>query len=204
MGSELIETRPPSVAGAARRRRQRLSVDASGERLRGARWCASPNHDARPVADDISLLVIHAISLPPEHFTGGAVEALFTNRLAPDSHPSFASLRDLRVSAHLFLRRAGALVQFVPLRARAWHAGLSSFEGRSRCNDFSIGIELEGSDHRPFTPTQYRRLAQVTHALMAAFPAITPDRIVGHSDIAPGRKTDPGPHFDWPSFRSLL
>lgn len=179
-------------------------VDADGLRLQGARWCPSPNADARPDASDITLLVIHAISLPPEHFRGDAVEALFTNRLDPQSHPAFCDLQGLRVSAHLFLRRAGALIQFVPFSARAWHAGVSRFDGRERCNDFSIGIELEGSDHRPFTATQYRRLAAVTRALQRSFPGITPDRIVGHSDIAPGRKTDPGPYFDWDHYRSLL
>lgn len=179
-------------------------MDATNGRLRGARWCPSPNRDDRPAGEVISLLVIHAISLPPEHFAGRAVEDLFTNQLDPKAHPSFESLRQLRVSAHLFLRRAGALMQFVALHERAWHAGVSRFQGRERCNDFSIGIELEGSDHRPFTTTQYRLLAGVTRALQEAFPAITRDRIVGHSDIAPGRKTDPGPHFDWALYRSLL
>jgi len=149
------------------------------------------------VADDISLLVIHAISLPPERFSGPAVMQLFTNRLDPAGHPYFAALAGVRVSAHLFIRRRGELIQFVPFSARAWHAGASHWQGRDRCNDFSIGIELEGSDHRPFTAAQMRRLRQVVAALQSAFPQITRERVVGHSDIAPGRKTDPGPWFDW-------
>lgn len=152
----------------------------------------------------IDLLVIHAISLPPRHFAGEAVEQLFTNRLDPSAHPYFEGLRGLRVSAHLFLRRRGELIQFVRFDDRAWHAGVSAFEGRERCNDFSIGIELEGCDDRPFTAVQYRRLAQVAAALLRTYPAITPARIVGHSEIAPGRKTDPGPCFDWTGFRARL
>ena len=122
---------------------------------------------------------------------------LFTNRLDPAGHPYFAALAGVRVSAHLFIRRRGELIQFVPFSARAWHAGASHWQGRDRCNDFSIGIELEGSDHRPFTAAQMRRLRQVVAALQSAFPQITRERVVGHSDIAPGRKTDPGPWFDW-------
>ncbi len=174
-----------------------VRVSADGDWLLGARQVASPNHDARPVADDISLLVIHAISLPPERFSGPAVMQLFTNRLDPAGHPFFAALAGVRVSAHLFIRRRGELIQFVPFSARAWHAGASHWQGRDRCNDFSIGIELEGSDHRPFTAAQMRRLRQVVAALQSAFPQITRERVVGHSDIAPGRKTDPGPWFDW-------
>jgi N-acetyl-anhydromuramoyl-L-alanine amidase len=169
-----------------------------------ARRVPSPNCDQRPDPLDISLLVIHNISLPPGRFGGPHVEQLFTNRLDPAQHPFFASIRDLRVSAHLFINRRGRLTQFVPLRWRAWHAGVSSFRGRSRCNDFSIGIELEGTDDRPFTAAQYRRLVAVTRRLLRQFPAIRPSRIVGHSDIAPGRKTDHGPHFDWARFRRQL
>lgn len=178
------------VAGA-------LRVSDDGDWLQGSRRVECPNFDARPDPADISLLVIHAISLPPERFSGDAVERLFTNRLDPNAHPYFAGLAGVRVSAHLFIRRRGELMQFVPLTARAWHAGVSSWQGRARCNDFSIGIELEGSDHCPFTAAQMRRLQQVVAALQAAFPAITRERVVGHSDIAPGRKTDPGPFFDW-------
>lgn len=172
--------------------------------LETARRCRSPNCDARPAGTPLSLLVIHAISLPPGHFAGDAVERLFTNRLDHAAHPYYEGLRGLQVSAHLFLRRRGELIQFVRLDDRAWHAGVSVFEGRERCNDFSIGIELEGSDQRPFTAVQYRRLASVCRALMRAHPQITPARIVGHADIAPGRKTDPGPCFDWARFRAGL
>lgn len=172
--------------------------------LTTARRCPSPNQDARPEGEVVSLLVIHAISLPPEHFAGDAVERLFTNRLDHAAHPYYAGLRGLRVSAHLFLRRRGELIQFVRFGDRAWHAGVSVFEGREACNDYAIGIELEGSDHRPFTRIQYRRLVEVCRALMRAYPGITPARMVGHADIAPGRKTDPGPYFDWADFRGRL
>ncbi|MFP5357054.1 MAG: 1,6-anhydro-N-acetylmuramyl-L-alanine amidase AmpD [Gammaproteobacteria bacterium] len=178
------------------------SVDRDG-RVRGARWCPSPNCDVRP-RDEISLLVIHAISLPPERFGGHFVEDLFLNRLDIHAHPYFSALAGVTVSAHLYINRHGALTQFVSLDDRAWHAGVSRHEGRERCNDFSIGIELEGCDTRPFTARQYQRLAAVTQAVMAAYPAITPERIVGHQDIAPGRKTDPGPYFDWKHYRELL
>lgn len=171
---------------------------------RGARFVASPNCDARPAGTDISLLVIHNISLPPDRFGGPWIEDLFLNRLDPAAHPYFAGIHQLRVSAHCLIRRDGELVQFVPFDQRAWHAGVSNFEGRERCNDFSIGIELEGSDHQRFTGRQYRRLGTLARALLRAYPAITPARIVGHSDIAPGRKTDPGPHFDWARFRREL
>lgn len=172
-------------------------------RVSGARWCPSPNCDARPGAE-ISLLVIHAISLPPARFGGRYVEDLFLNRLDIHADPYFAGLAGLTVSAHLFINRHGGLTQFVRLGERAWHAGVSRFQGRERCNDFSIGIELEGCDSRPFTTRQYQRLAVLTRALLAACPAITPARIVGHQDIAPGRKTDPGPFFDWTHYRELL
>lgn len=173
------------------------AVDKSRHRLRGAPFRASPNCDARPRPRDISLLVVHAISLPPGKFGGPWVNHLFANTLDCDAHPYFDGLRELRVSAHLCIFRSGKSVQYVPFHRRAWHAGRSSFEGRETCNDFSIGIELEGCDDRPFEPAQYRVLARTARALMRAYPRITPARIVGHSDIAPGRKTDPGPHFDW-------
>jgi AmpD protein len=191
----------PATAAAKRRvpaaARARHVVDRAGRRLRGARWQASPNFDARPDGAGISLIVVHAISLPPGQFGGGWVDRLFTNRLDPGAHPYFRKIHELRVSSHLCVFRSGAVSQYVDLDQRAWHAGESRFEERTRCNDFSIGIELEGCDDRPFDPRQYRRLGEVARALMRAFPAITPARIVGHSDIAPGRKTDPGPHFDW-------
>ncbi|HET6725353.1 MAG TPA: 1,6-anhydro-N-acetylmuramyl-L-alanine amidase AmpD [Gammaproteobacteria bacterium] len=169
-----------------------------------ARQVASPNCDARPVGTEIDLLVIHGISLPPGEFGGPHIERLFTNRLNAAAHPYFAEIDGLRVSSHLLIRRDGELVQFVNLRDRAWHAGVSTYGGRSACNDFSIGIELEGADDAAYADAQYRRLAEVARAIMQAWPAITPDRICGHSDIAPGRKTDPGSTFDWPRFRRLL
>jgi AmpD protein len=172
--------------------------------LTGARRAPSPNQDARPPDVPVDLLVIHNISLPPGEFGGDWVEDLFLNRLDPAAHPYFAGIAALRVSAHLLIRRDGALVQFVPLGRRAWHAGASCFAGREACNDFSIGIELEGSDETPFTDAQYARLAAVSREIVQRYPAIGAGRIVGHSDIAPGRKTDPGPHFDWQRFREAL
>ncbi len=153
---------------------------------------------------EVSLLVIHGISLPPGRFGGPWIEDLFLNRLDPDADPYFRDICGLRVAAHLLIRREGELVQYVPLTRRAWHAGRSVFQGCGDCNDFSIGIELEGSDELPYTDIQYQVLARVTRAIMQVFPAITPERIVGHSDIAPGRKTDPGPAFDWCHFKGLL
>lgn len=172
--------------------------------IEGAGYIASPNFNERPAGVAPEALIIHAISLPPEDFGGDGVERLFTNRLDPEAHPYYKEIAGLEVSAHLFIRRDGEVIQFVPLDKRAWHAGVSACEGRDNVNDFSIGIELEGSDSQPFEDAQYTRLAEVAQLIMSAFPAITPDRIYGHSDIAPGRKTDPGPHFDWVRFRSLL
>ena len=154
----------------------------------------SPNHDSRPDGAAITLLVIHGISLPPGEFGGDGVQQLFTNRLDPAEHPYYAAISDSRVSAHLFIRRDGALIQFVDCADRAWHAGVSSWRGRPRCNDFSIGIELEGADDIPYTGPQYAALARATKALVRRYRI---EHIVGHSDIAPGRKTDPGPAFDW-------
>jgi AmpD protein len=233
------------------------AVDAS-HRLIGAHYRESPHQDERPDARDISLLVIHAISLPPGEFgrpadaaaahrdtlihdpaniradSAPAAEApstmstddpanigaarahnaetnrtsyiddLFLGQLDPAAHPYFETLRGLRVSAHLCIFRDGTVTQYVPFHRRAWHAGVSQFDGRERCNDYSIGIELEGCDEQPFSDAQYRALAAVTQALLQRYPAITPPRITGHSDIAPHRKTDPGPHFDWPRFRQSL
>jgi N-acetyl-anhydromuramoyl-L-alanine amidase len=181
----------------------RPAIDAAGY-LRGARQRPSPNQDERPDPADVSLLVIHNISLPPGEFGGPWIDALFANALDPAAHPYFATIHALRVSAHLCIFRDGRVTQYVPFRRRAWHAGASRFGGRERCNDFSIGVELEGTDDVPFTARQYRRLASVTRALRRAYPAITADRIAGHADIAPGRKTDPGPHFDWRRFRASL
>lgn len=164
----------------------------------------SPNHDRRPAGSRVELLVIHNISLPPGEFGGPWIEQLFLNRLDPTAHPYFARIAHLRVSAHLLIRREGALVQFVPLSLRAWHAGASCFQGRERCNDFSIGIELEGADDIPYAPAQYQTLARVTRDLQRRYRRIDRERIVGHSDIAPERKTDPGPAFDWVGFWQLL
>lgn len=172
--------------------------------VRRARRCPSPNFSARPAGTVVSLLVIHNISLPPGRFGGDCIDDLFCSRLDCDAHPYFDALRGLQVSSHFLIRRSGELVQYVSLRDRAWHAGVSSFEGRENCNDFSIGIELEGTDDRPYTARQYRRLAALSVLLFRACPAMTPARVVGHSQVAPGRKTDPGPAFDWAHYRSLL
>lgn len=154
----------------------------------------SPNFDPRPAGMTVELLVIHNISLPPDEFGGPGVEQLFTNTLDPDEHPYYAEIQGLKVSAHFFIRRDGSLLQFVSCLERAWHAGASQWQGRERCNDFSIGIELEGCDSQPFEEAQYETLGRLTAALRAAYPLRA---LVGHSDIAPGRKTDPGPCFDW-------
>ena len=171
-----------------------FAVDADGW-VRGARALASPNFEARPLGAVPTLLVIHNISLPPGEFGGAAIADLFLNRLDCDAHPYYDQhLRGLRVSSHFVIRRDGVLEQFVSCEARAWHAGVSNFFGRERCNDFSIGIELEGADTSPFESSQYETLAALVTALVARYPI---DALAGHSDIAPGRKTDPGPHFEW-------
>lgn len=170
-----------------------MKIDANGL-LPGVRYIPSPNVDARPDDCAPTLIVIHNISLPPDQFGGPGVIALFTNQLDPNEHPYYATIQDLRVSSHFFIRRDGELIQFVPCTQRAWHAGASNWNGRERCNDFSIGIELEGSDTAAFTDAQYACLNQLIAVLKAAYPI---QDIKGHSDIAPGRKTDPGPCFDW-------
>jgi AmpD protein len=161
----------------------------------------SPNQDERPAGTEITLLVLHSISLPPGEYGGDAIEHLFTNRLDPAAHPYFREIAGLRVSSHFLIRRDGELVQFVPVERRAWPAGASSWRGRERCNDFSIGVELEGSDDGPFEAAQYRRLAALIGALRAELPLRD---IAAHSDVAPGRKTDPGPGFDWPRLFAAL
>lgn len=181
-----------------------MHVDVATGRLREARFVASPNYDSRPPGNAPEVVVIHAISLPPGEFGGDAVERLFCNTLDCSAHPYFREIDGLKVSAHLLIRRDGGILQFVPFGERAWHAGVSSCEGRERVNDFSIGIELEGSDDDPFEPVQYTALTAVTRALMRAYPALTAQRIYGHADIAPGRKTDPGPNFDWERYRASL
>ena len=177
-----------------------MHIDSNGLLL-GARFIPSPNCDARPDNPAPSLIVIHNISLPPDEFGGPGVIELFTNQLDPAAHPYYATIAELKVSAHFFIRRAGEMIQFVPCTERAWHAGASTWCGRERCNDFSIGIELEGSDTTPFTDAQYAALNQLTRALRAAYPI---QDVTGHADIAPGRKTDPGPYFDWGRFRAIL
>jgi AmpD protein len=164
----------------------------------------SPNCSDRLQTADISLLVIHNISLPPGIFGGPHIDELFCNRLDANAHPYFAGICELRVSSHLLIRRDGTQVQYVAFDRKAWHAGRSEFEGRTECNEYSIGIELEGTDDTDFTPVQYAQLTLVTRLLQQHYPAITPARIAGHSDIAPGRKTDPGPRFDWAQFRRAL
>lgn len=172
--------------------------------MQPARYVVSPNFGPRPDGCEPELLVIHNISLPPGEYGGDCVERLFTNCLDWDEHPFFDEIRGVEVSSHLLIRRCGELVQFVDLRQRAWHAGQSCYVGRDNCNDFSIGIELEGTDDEAYTDVQYQALAAVSATLLAQFPGLSQQRIVGHSDIAPGRKTDPGPAFDWNRYLGLL
>jgi AmpD protein len=181
-----------------------MHLDAVSGRIEGIRFCPSPNFDARPTGAVVEVIVIHAISLPPGQFGGPAIEQLFCNALDHEAHPYYQKLVGLEVSAHFLIRRDGGIVQFVPLHQRAWHAGRSWCQGRGRVNDFSIGIELEGSDDQPFDEAQYQALAQLTRGIMKYYPAITRDRLYGHADIAPGRKADPGPHFDWKHYLELV
>ena len=176
-----------------------MTIDKNGL-LQGVRYIPSPNVDARPDDCAENLIVIHNISLPPDQFGGPGVVELFTNRLDPGAHPYYETIQELKVSSHFFIRRDGELIQFVPCTQRAWHAGVSAWCGRTGCNDFSIGIELEGSDTTPFTDAQYASLNQLTAAIHAAYPI---QAIQGHADIAPGRKTDPGPYFDWARLEAL-
>ncbi|OOF60196.1 1,6-anhydro-N-acetylmuramyl-L-alanine amidase AmpD [Rodentibacter myodis] len=172
--------------------------------LQDCRQIPSPHFDKRPDPQDISLLVIHYISLPPEQFGGGYVDDFFQGKLDPHIHPYFESIYQVRVSAHCFIDRDGVITQYVNFNDRAWHAGVSSFQGREKCNDFSIGIELEGSNEQPFTEAQYQALQQLTQKIIKAYPKITQDRIVGHADIAPDRKIDPGQYFDWKRYLNSL
>ena len=181
-----------------------MDYSIESNRLLGARYLHSPNQSERSPATEVELLVIHNISLPPGEFGSQCVEQLFCNTLDQEQHPYFREIAHLHVSSHLYIDRHGAVVQFVPFDRKAWHAGESSFCGRANCNDFSIGIELEGTDHEPFTDAQYDVLARVSAELLLEFPRLILDRIVGHSDIAPGRKTDPGPCFDWIRYRTAL
>lgn len=181
-------------------RTPRPAVDAWGW-VAVARQLSSPNRDPRPPGTPITLCVIHGISLPPGQFGGPGIAQLFTNRLDPADHPYYAAIAKLRVSSHFLIRRRGELLQFVACAERAWHAGASQWKGQSDCNDFSIGIELEGTDTRPYTGAQYVRLARLLRLLRQHYPLAD---LAGHSDIAPGRKTDPGPAFDWHRLRALL
>ena len=174
-----------------------MRIDPASHLVMGVPYMPSPNADERPQNCPPSLIVIHNISLPPNEFGGPYIEQLFTNCLDLNTHPYFARIGTQRVSAHLLLRRDGTVIQFVPFNRRAWHAGESSYNGRQRCNDFSIGIELEGADDIPYEKVQYTVLASLIDALRIAYPCLSKHAVVGHCDIAPTRKTDPGPAFDW-------
>jgi len=181
-----------------------MKLSTDGAWLVEARRVLSPNRDARPPGCDISLIVVHGISLPPGEYGGSWIDDFFTNRLDVSVHPYFAEIEGMHVSSHLLIRRDGELVQYVPFTDRAWHAGKSSYRGRDACNDFAIGIELEGCDDQPYQDIQYQQLAAVVTSLRDRFPDIGDRDVVGHSDIAPGRKTDPGPVFDWDRLRRQL
>lgn len=179
-----------------------MHIDAGW--LMEARRVPSPNYDDRPTSCPLDLIVIHSISLPPGEYGGNWIDELFNNTLDKNAHPYFAEIAGLRVSCHVLIRRDGELVQYVPFDKRAWHAGVSSFAGRDACNDFAIGIELEGSDEDVFETVQYQRLAGLIATLLATYPGLSLERITGHSDIAPGRKTDPGPHFSWSELQTCI
>ena len=181
-----------------------MRIDTNTGLLDAADQVPSPNQDDRPPGAEPELIVVHSISLPPGEFGGPHIQELFTNSLDPAAHPYFATIADMRVSAHLLIRRDGSLLQFVPFGRRAWHAGMSCYQGREQCNDFSIGIELEGTDAGEYDACQYEVLVDVIESLCEAYPRLSPARIAAHSDIAPGRKTDPGPGFDWQRVDSML
>ena len=181
-----------------------MHIDPQTGLLAEARFVPSPNFDERPAGQPIDLLVIHNISLPPSEFGGPYIEQLFTNCLNPDAHPYFRDICHLQVASHLLIRRNGEIIQFVPFHKRAWHAGESCFAGRTRCNDFAIGIELEGADDIPYEDQQYEALLAISQKLLQTYTNIKPENIVGHCDISPGRKTDPGPAFDWNRYRTDL
>jgi len=180
------------------------SVDPVTGLLLGTRQVLSPHFDARPTGQLPELIIIHGISLPPGEYGGPWIDRLFCGNLPAGAHPFFSTIEGLRVSAHALIRRDGSVSQYVPFHARAWHAGVSEWQGRSACNDFSIGIELEGADTEPYEPAQYRTLVALISALLRAYPSLSSDRLVGHSDVAPGRKTDPGLSFDWTRLRAEL
>jgi len=181
-----------------------MKIELSTGLLAGARQVLSPYFDARPQNILPYLIVVHGISLPPGEFGGAWIDRLFTGTLDPDAHPFFRDVARLQVSAHALIRRDGSIVQYVPFQARAWHAGESQYQGRPACNDFSIGIELEGTDDLPYEGAQYESLARLIRALLGAYPSLSAERVVGHSDIAPGRKADPGRAFDWQRLRGSL
>lgn len=181
-----------------------MKIDKTNGCLITATQLSSPNCDARPDPEDISGIVIHNISLPPSQFGGTWIADLFLNQLDTNAHPYFAEIADLKVSSHLLIRRDGEIQQFVPFHQRAWHAGKSCWDGRECCNDFTIGIELEGDDFSAFERVQYQQLAKVIKLLLQTYPKLSAERIKGHEHIAPGRKTDPGPFFDWQLFQGLL
>jgi AmpD protein len=181
-----------------------MRLTSDGAWLADVRRVLSPNCDDRPTDGEVSLIVIHSISLPPGEYGGPWIDGLFTNQLDVNAHPYFAEIEGMQVSSHVLIRRDGKLVQYVPFTRRAWHAGQSCYQGREACNDYAIGIELEGQDDTPYAEVQYRRLAELVTALRRHFPAIDANAIVGHSDIAPGRKTDPGTAFDWQRLKTLL
>jgi AmpD protein len=174
-----------------------MHIDSNTGLIHPASFIASPNCDERPDSGDISLIVVHNISLPPNEFGGDGISRLFTNQLNPDDHPYYREIYQLKVSSHLLIRRNGELIQYVPFQLRAWHAGESQYQGRNRCNDFSIGIELEGTDELAYEDAQYEQLNNVIDTLCASYPKLSRDHIAGHCDISPVRKTDPGPAFDW-------
>jgi len=177
--------------------RRRFTVTADGGHIAPARICPSPNQDERPAGCEPDLVIIHGISLPPGEYGGPYIEQLFTNCLDWDAHPYFSEIQGLKVSSHLLIKRDGEVIQFVPFNRRAWHAGESAFRDRENCNDSSIGIELEGCDESPYADAQYDALIQVLRGLLDDYPGLSARRIAGHSDVAPGRKSDPGPDFDW-------
>lgn len=181
-----------------------LQIEPATGLLAGVRQVLSPHFDARPKGMTPDLIVVHGISLPAGEFGGPWIDRLFAGNLPADAHPSFRETSTLRVSAHVVVRRDGTITQYVPFGMRAWHAGHSEYNGRSGCNDFSIGIELEGTDQTPYTDAQYETLATLVRALLTSYPTLSAEHIVGHCDVAPGRKTDPGPAFDWPRWRRLL
>jgi AmpD protein len=183
---------------------QSLRIDDKTGLALAVRQVLTHHYDARPAGVTPELIIVHGISLPPGEFGGPWIDRLFTGSLPPEMHPFFAAMAIGRVSAHAVIRRDGQIVQYVPFRERAWHAGQSEYRGRTACNDFSVGIELEGTDEIPYEAAQYDSLAALIRALLATYPTLSRDHIVGHSDVAPGRKTDPGASFDWARLRAAI